>query len=144
MHTLSGFSELRREERSEMMRESSEARRWRSASSSREVRETSNDAVSCNSLASSTSLETSPPTAGDSPGEFAIWWCWSSDQRMGDLRFTLMSWRGFCGFLSNYGIINTSVTFNVILGVFMGKCENGWSWLEWNASRGRIRCRRAQ
>lgn len=71
-HTLSSSLELRRD----LMRESSEATRWRSASSSREVRAMRDDAVSCNSFAWSTSLEYSPATGGDSPGESPIGWWW--------------------------------------------------------------------
>lgn len=66
--TLSSCLELRRE----LMRESSDATRWRSASSSREVREMRDAAASCNSFACSTSLDTSPAAANDSPGESPI------------------------------------------------------------------------
>lgn len=83
-HTLSESSEPRIEERSELMRESSAATRWRSASSSRVVREISDDAVSCSSLACSTSADM--PAAGDSTGEFSIGRRWPSDQSS-DARF---------------------------------------------------------
>lgn len=68
--TLLACSEFRTEERRELMRESSEATRWRSASSSRDVRLISAAAESCKSFACSTSLETSSPKSwfsGTSP-----------------------------------------------------------------------------
>lgn len=129
-HTLSSCLELRRE----LMRESSDATRWRSASSSRQVREMRDDAVSCNSFACSTSLETSPPTGNDSPGESPIGLCWPSDQQMRYFRFNRWTDRdclnifGFFLFLvSNYVCyIGMDASWTINLGFFYGNWEIGW------------------
>lgn len=108
-HTVSSCLELR----SELIRESSDAARWRSASSSREVREMSDAAASCSSFACSTRLETSPPP-NDSRGESPIGWRWPSDQPIRDFRFDRRIFLNF--FFALLFIFSLVLTLNTEMG----------------------------